>query len=103
MNGMPRMPQLPEMGEMPQMPTLPSLPQLPQLPLDQLLPGSQGESAQLDLPSVDWSFIDAAFLITCPQADGTNPRLDRAWRQLQAVGLDARTEVREFGTDDEDR
>ena len=100
---MPRMPQLPEMGEMPQMPTLPSLPQLPQLPLDQLLPGSQGESAQLDLPSVDWSFIDAAYLITCPQADGRNPRLDTAWRQLEAVGLGPLTSVREFGTDDEDR
>jgi len=57
----------------------------------------------LNLPSVDWSFIDAAYLITCPQPDGTNPRLDAAWKQLQAVGLDSRTEVCEFGTDDDDR
>ena len=64
-------------------------------------PGENGGGAQL--PSVDWSFIDAAYVITCPQADGSNPRLDRAWSQLQAVGLDTRCEVREFQPDDEDR
>lgn len=57
----------------------------------------------LAVASVDWSFIDAAYLITCPQADGTNPRLDRAWSALKAVGLDSKTEVCEFGTDDDDR
>ena len=56
-----------------------------------------------ELPSVDWSFIDAAYVITCPQPDGQNPRLDTAWKQLEAVGLASRTEVCEFGTDDEDR
>ena len=61
------------------------------------------EQADIDLPSVDWSFIDAAYLITCPQPDGSNPRLDRAWSQLKAVGLDSKTEVCAFGTDDEDR
>lgn len=64
-------------------------------------PGENGGGAQL--PSVDWSFIDAAYVITCPQADGSNPRLDRAWSQLQAVGLDTRCEVAEFQPDDEDR
>ena len=68
-----------------------------------LLDAPDDGKALAALPSVDWSFIDAAFLITCPQADGSNPRLERAWRQLEAVGLDARTEVREFGTDDDDR
>jgi len=57
----------------------------------------------LAVASVDWSFIDAAYLITCPQADGSNPRLDRAWEQLEAVGLAPLTEVAEFGTDDDDR
>ena len=52
---------------------------------------------------MDWSFIDAAYLITCPKPDGTNPRLETAWKQLQAVGLDSKTEVCEFGTDDDDR
>ncbi len=55
------------------------------------------------LPRIDWSFIDAAFLITCPNADGSNPRLDKAWRQIEQVGLADLTEVREFGTDNEDR
>ena len=50
---------------------------------------------------MDWSFIDAAYLITCPGPDGANPRLDTAWKQLQAVGLDSKTEVCEFGTDDD--
>jgi len=54
-------------------------------------------------PSADWSFVDAAYLITCPSSDGRNPRLDAAWRQLQAIGLDSKTEVCEFSTDDEDR
>jgi len=47
--------------------------------------------------------LDACFLITCPSADGSNPRLETAMAQLRAVGLADRTEVREFGTDDEDR
>ena len=67
-------------------------------------PSATGENGGgIQLPSVDWSFIDAAYVITCPQADGSNPRLDRAWSQLQAVGLDTRCEVREFQPDDEDR
>lgn len=56
-----------------------------------------------DVPSVDWSFLDAAYLITCPQPDGTNPRRETAMKQLEAVGLASLTEVCEFGTDDDDR
>jgi len=65
--------------------------------------GGAPASDAVSLPSVDWSFIDAAYLITCPSPDGSNPRLDRSWKQLQAVGLDSKTEVCEFGTDDDDR
>ena len=61
--------------------------------------GADGERA----PAIDWSFIDAAFLITCPNADGSNPRFDRAWKQLEAVGLADQTEVRKFAADDTDR
>jgi hypothetical protein len=72
-------------------------------PLLQLTSASPDAPPLHDVPTVDWSFIDAAYLITCPQADGSNPRLASAWRQLEAVGLAPLTEVAEFGTDDEDR
>jgi hypothetical protein len=52
---------------------------------------------------IDWSFLDAAFMITCPQKDGSNPRLERVMEQLQEVGLSDRVEVREFAPDDKDR
>lgn len=52
---------------------------------------------------VGWSFIDAVYLITCPCPDGTNPRLEAAWKQLEAIGLDSKTEVCEFSPDNEDR
>lgn len=58
---------------------------------------------QQALPSIDWSFLDAAFIITCPNADGSNPRLDKALAQLREVGLTDQCEVRAFATDDEDR
>jgi hypothetical protein len=64
---------------------------------------ASGEAPAVSAQSVDWSLIDAAYLITCPQADGGNPRLERALQSLRAIGLDSRTEVREFATDDEDR
>ncbi len=54
-------------------------------------------------PSIDWSFLDAVFLITCPKPDGSNPRLQTALSYLQEVGLGDLCEVREFATDDEDR
>jgi len=55
------------------------------------------------LPRLDWSCVDAAFLITCPETDGSNRRVDRAMAMLDAIGLSSRTEVREFARDDEDR
>jgi len=54
-------------------------------------------------PRIDWSFLDACYVITCPQADGSNPRLDTAMEYLEEVGLKDLAEVREFSTDDEDR
>jgi len=73
------------------------------LPLLQMSVSAEMDGAQLGLPSVDWSFIDAAYLITCPQTDGTNPRLETSMKQLDAVGLKSITQVCEFGTDDDDR
>ena len=52
--------------------------------------------------AADWSFLDATYVITCPAADGTNPRLDNARRTLSEVGLDE-FEPCEFQPDDEDR
>ena len=52
--------------------------------------------------ATDWSFLDATYVITCPAADGSNPRLDGARRALAEVGLDD-WEPREFEPDDEDR
>jgi len=42
-------------------------------------------------------------MITCPNEDGSNPRVDRALALLEQVGLGQCTEVREFERDDEDR
>jgi hypothetical protein len=42
-------------------------------------------------------------MITCPDADGSNPRLDRVRPALDKVGLGDLVEVREFAKDDEDR
>jgi len=56
-----------------------------------------------DRPSIDWGFLDAAFLITCPKPNGSNPRLATALTYLQEVGLGELTEVRAFATDDDDR
>eukprot|EP00308_Calcidiscus_leptoporus_P006043 CAMPEP_0119378338 /NCGR_PEP_ID=MMETSP1334-20130426/47906_1 /TAXON_ID=127549 /ORGANISM="Calcidiscus leptoporus, Strain RCC1130" /LENGTH=84 /DNA_ID=CAMNT_0007397507 /DNA_START=8 /DNA_END=259 /DNA_ORIENTATION=- len=39
---------------------------------------------------IDWSFLDAAYIITCPNDDGSNPRLERALQLLRAVGLEER-------------
>jgi len=76
---------------------------LPKLKLPELkLPGLPSSMSE-DMPAIDWSFLDACFLITCPSSDGANPRLHRAMTQLQAVGLADLTEVRSFATDDDDR
>ena len=66
------------------------------------LPGSAPTDLKA-LPRLDWSCIDAAYVITCPDADGSNVRLDRAREMLDAIGLGSRTEVRAFERDDEDR
>jgi len=54
-------------------------------------------------PKIDWSFLDAVFLITCPKPDGSNPRLETALKSLNELGLGELCEVREFATDDQDR
>jgi len=53
--------------------------------------------------AADWSFLDAAYLITCPDDDGSNPRLDRVLPLLRQVGLGDLVEVRSFERDDADR
>ena len=50
-----------------------------------------------------WDFVDSVFLITCPSADGSNERLQRAQEVLTSVGLGNCVEVREFDRDDTDR
>jgi len=89
---------LPELRLPDGLPKLPKLPNgLPKLP-DELrlpaMPAMPGGATVTELPSIDWSFVDACFLITCPQPDGSNPRLDRARRDIAAVGLADRVEVR---------
>ena len=53
--------------------------------------------------SLDWSFVDKAYLITCPNADPNSERLTEAKSILTEVGLIDRVKVMEFDTDDEDR
>ncbi len=51
----------------------------------------------------DWSFIDQAYLITCPNADPNSQRLNKAKVILDNVGLLDKVIIKEFDTDDEDR
>ena len=53
--------------------------------------------------SLDWSFVDYAYLITCPNADFNSERLTKAKSILNEVGLIDRVKIMEFDTDDEDR
>ncbi len=53
--------------------------------------------------SLDWSFLDGVYLITCPNADPNGQRLDRAKAILDKVGLLDKLQVKEFDTDDENR
>jgi len=53
--------------------------------------------------TIDWSFLDAVYLITCPNADPNGERLQTTKSLLEQVGLLDRVEVKEFDTDDEDR
>ena len=65
---------------------------------------SSAMTTQNNQPDVyNWDFLDAAYLITCPQPDGTNPRLQETWPLLQSVGLDKLVNVRKFEKDDDDR
>ena len=56
-----------------------------------------------DAGALDWSFVDAAYLITCPNADPESARLKGASAILSDLGLAAKVEIKEFDTDDEDR
>lgn len=51
----------------------------------------------------DWSFLDAVYLITCPDGDGAQERLERTRDTLTKAGLWDKVKVMEFGIDDEDR
>lgn len=52
---------------------------------------------------LDWSFLDAAYLITCPNADPGSARLTRTLGILSDLGLSDIVEIKTFDTDDEDR
>jgi len=51
----------------------------------------------------DWSFLDAVYLITCPNAEGGSNRLDRAKNILDKVDLLDGVKIKQFETDDENR
>mmetsp|Transcript_18951 Transcript_18951/g.42106 ORF Transcript_18951/g.42106 Transcript_18951/m.42106 type:complete len:438 (+) Transcript_18951:137-1450(+) len=52
---------------------------------------------------LDWSFVDAVYLITCPNADPDSVRLENTKTILSNLGLMDRVEIKRFETDDEDR
>jgi hypothetical protein len=53
--------------------------------------------------SLDWSFLDGVYLITCPNADPDGERLEKAKAILDEVGLLDKLQVKEFDTDDGNR
>jgi len=61
------------------------------------------ETTTVQDADLDWSFLDAVYLITCPNADPNRMRLNRAIGILDDVGLADRVEIKEFDTDDENR
>ena len=67
-------------------------------PLANTATGSVAATSKLD-----WSFIDAVYLITCPNADPDSVRLNNAKGILSDLGLMDKVEIKEFETDDEDR
>jgi len=76
---------------------------LPQLSITAASPIASAASSAA-VQRLDWSeLVDAAYVITCPDADGSNSRLDRAMGMLRDVGLADRTQVCEFARDDGDR
>lgn len=57
-----------------------------------------------DPKEFNWSFLEKAYIITCPNADPNGERLTNAKSILAGVGLDdGVVDVKEFDTDDEDR
>ena len=53
--------------------------------------------------TLDWSFIDKVYLITCPNADKGSQRLTKTKEILSKVQLLDKVEIKEFDTDDDDR
>lgn len=53
--------------------------------------------------ALDWSFLDAIYLITCPNADPGSDRLRNTMKVLEETNLQNKVVVKEFDTDDEDR
>ncbi len=64
---------------------------------------SELDSTEGSRGGYDWSFIDQAYLITCPNADPNSQRLNKAKAILDKVGLLDKVIIKEFDTDDEDR
>ena len=67
-------------------------------PLANIATGSSTATGELD-----WSFVDAVYLITCPNADPGSVRLNTAKGILSDLGLMDKVEIKEFETDDDDR
>uniref|UniRef100_A0A7S0AY78 Uncharacterized protein n=1 Tax=Minutocellus polymorphus TaxID=265543 RepID=A0A7S0AY78_9STRA len=70
---------------------------------------TRATDAELQIPAntvtgeLDWSFVDAVYLITCPNADPGSVRLNNVKGILSDLGLMDKVEIKEFDTDDEDR
>lgn len=67
------------------------------------IPRAKEASPKTAFPKYDWSFLDAVYLITCPNADPESLRLKKAKGVLLDLGLIDRVQIKEFATDDEDR
>ncbi len=62
---------------------------------------SSSDTANLTL---DWSFLDAVYLITAsPDGSPATSRVDSARKELEKAGLWGKVQVKAFKTDDEDR
>lgn len=59
--------------------------------------------ADTETVSLDWSFLDAVYLITCPNADPGSERLTKTLKILEETNLLDKVVIKEFDTDDEDR
>jgi len=63
---------------------------------------SSTESAPTSSP-LDWEFLDAIYLIHCPNGDSDGSRIKLTKNILGKVNLLERVKIKEFETDDEDR